>query len=536
MNIDFLNNLAKRAKYTFGPTMGCEALLSELATTAFENTDVKFRTDTDLGHINEALVSNLSLQFPVNIDEQEQTSRLVSNINNYLQSEDGNRYFQDIQKYSEQFSSKLNSAFYTLKTKIAPEVEDLTNKILKETSNTLSRATQVGFNEDGEVIKQEPKFTYIDINNFRTESSIDNAKELTSKYLDNQVKSIEVITLRYILNKFPEFKEVDVNLDTLQDYAKLVADDLKENGSSDAKFLLSVLNIITSVFKKSEYDSIKTSIFNDGIYEGKIDEYAIRNAYSFSFMRNVYATLDKYVDLPNQEDLKSYKSNLQLVDDLYKASTVLLYLASEKLANSLVIGANMINKSGLVEFSRQGGTIEDISNYLRCYHNTNKEDIFYNRVAHGALPIYGISVKDVLVGKDMANEKLENEYKKQYQSIISTATKQAFTSVLNNYVNELHLDRDTTALYRDHISNLSDTLVRYKAVNVMDAIYDFFMRAQYNDSLVSNIYYKLGASLVSDITNNEQVSTDTVEYAHFSVMCDILSEYIAKTMIVPTKM
>ena len=86
---------------------------------------------------------------------------------------------------------------------------------------------------------------------------------------------------------------------------------------------------------------------------------------------------------------------------------------------------------------------------------------------------------------------------------------------------------------RRMIPQLASNIVRFESDNITDAVYEFYLRTWYSDSLVSNIYYKLGAVLIDDINTTSKLSEDTIEFAHFTVMSDILSEYITKTMIEP---
>lgn len=522
-----------------------ESFLSELATTNMENVNVQFRTDTDLGHICQAISSNLSLTLPHGLSEEEQHSTMIEHIDHYLTSEEGIRYFNDIKQYSEIFSEKINDAFTTLKTKVAPEIDTLATRVLDRANDFYKQATSLnGINESAYV---EPIFTMVDLDRFKTEEAISYAKELVSKYMSTNIASINSSSLRYIVNAIPKLQEINVSEDELQKWTSFIVEKITKKEEDNPKLALDIYNTIITVFKKSEYTKLNELIFNAEMKYGKFNESAIRNASAFIALKPIYDYLNMVVDLVDDSDLAKFKSNISILEDFRKTSIVLLALASEKYKDSVVIGKNMLNYHEFQKLQEQGITTADIANHIRLFHNDNEQDMIYSQVMHTEIPANGISGNTILTAVDNTRSKLtelNNTASSQLQSIANNATKMAFEGVLRDYISDIEnnhpelIDGITPHQFginnRKLIPTVTYNLVRFEKDNIVDALYEFYLKVWYKDSLVSNIYYRLGAAIVDNINNSDSIDNETMKYAHFTVMSDILSEYITSTMIVPS--
>ena len=524
---------------------GTESFLSELYSTQLENTNVQFRTDTDLGHICQAVSSAISLSTPNIAGEEELTSTLIQNIDKFLESDQGNQYLENIKEYSQLFSEKIDNAFSELKNKVAPEVNVLTDKIFKLANEYTERATSLS-NMNGEITLIIPNFAYIDLNQYKTDEVIFYANELVKKYLKGDIKSINISTLRYIADKINDVISFEVSDTDLTNWATDIAIYLTHVETPDEKIVSGIKNAIGLATNSYSFNDAKSAIFNKELNSGKINENILKNANGFVKLNNIFKRLDLVADIPNEENMKIFKSNIESLFDFYKLNTVLLGLASEKYEDTLIIGENTINKKKYDEFISQGGTEQDIANYIRYNHNHNKEDLLYSSVGHEDVPTTGVSIKTVLENKSFITEKINNLTAKlnlELRSITNSCIKRAYENVLREYVSDIELNHPEMVIdphrfgieCRKLIPHLTSNLIRFESDNITDAVYEFYLRTWYSDSLVSNIYYKLGAVLINDINNTSELSENTIEFAHFTVMSDILSEYITKTMIEPIK-
>lgn len=526
---------------------GTESFLSELLTTNLENTNVRFRPDTDLGHICQDISANISLSIPSGLDEEEQTAKMIENMDNYFETPEGSKHFEAIKQYSELFSEKINDAFITLKTKVAPEVDELSKRVEQKAAEYVEKITSLN-NINGSVQQAEPLFTYVDLSKYQNDTALQYGRELVQKYMDNKVASLNVLSLRYVVDAIPKISNIEVSEDRLKSWATTIASEMTSTpeDSLDSKVILGTMEAIATVFEDSKFSALKDFIFNSNMRSGKFNEASIQNAMMFVKLENTFSKLDTLVDLPNEEDITKFKQNLQSIQDFYKAVVVLLSEAYERYSKSVVIGEKLINVTGFNEFQSAGGTAIDIANHIRIFHNQNKSDAVYSQVSHMDIPSSGLNTKSLIENMDYVREKinsLTNQVKAQLTSIQNTATKQAYEDVLREYVADVEFNHPEMVDGDPHqfgincrrlIPQISHTLVRFENENITDAVYEFYLKTWYSSSLVSNIYYKLGAVLINDINQTDTLDEDTVKYAHLTVMTDILSEYITNTMIVPT--
>lgn len=525
------------------PKEGNESFLSELYSTQLENTNVQFRTDTDLGHICQAISSAISLSTPYMVGEEELTTTMIQNMDKFLDSDQGSRYLEEIQEYSKLFSEKLNDAFSELRDKVAPEVDELVQRINNRSNEYTERAVSLS-EVNGVLTPTEPNFTYVDLNQYKTDETLYYANELVKKYLKGNVTSINMLNLRYIVDHLKNINTVDVSDSCLSDWAKDIAIFLTHDEEPSEKIVSGVKDAIKLAFNSNYFSNAKSTIFNKELNTGKINENIIKHANGFIKLNSIFKRLDLVADIRNEEDMKAFKENIETLTDFYKINIVLLGLASEKYQDSLIIGDSVINKNKFDEFTAQGGTSQDIANHLRYNYNHNKEDALYSSVGHDTIPSSGILMNTVLENKLFINEKLESLTTKlnlELKSITNSCIKRAYVDVLREYVEDIERHHPEMVVdahrfgieCRRMIPQLASNIVRFESDNITDAVYEFYLRTWYSDSLVSNIYYKLGAVLIDDINTTSKLSEDTIEFAHFTVMSDILSEYITKTMIEP---
>ena len=527
--------------------LGVESFLEELKETHIENINVQFREDTDLGHICQALSSNLSLTMPAGLSEEELTPLMVDNIDKYLASEDGARYLEEIKQYSGILSSQINDAFNILKTQVAPEIDNLANQIELRAADYYKLATTNNNFNDVDTYS-EPEFTVVNLDTFRSEEAINCGNELVSKYMNNKVDTINGTTLRYMVDNFKKFNHINITDDDIDRWTSFVLEKLNKEDASDT-FKKEVNSIIKTAFNLYEFNKLKDTIINKDMRSGKFNEDAIKNASAFITLSPLFNQLDNAVDFIDDTNLIKFKENIDILNDLKKVSIVLLALASERYNDCVAIGSKMLNLSGFTKFQENGGTKEDISNYIRLHHNHNQEDVLYSQVMHNDLPATGISVETLVSNLDYTREKittLNKGVESQLQTVANDCVKKAFDSVLRDYIADVENNHpEMISSMTPHqfginarklVPTITYNLVRFEKDNIVDGIYEFYLKLWYKDSLVSNIYYRLGAVLVDTINNTEEeINEEAMESAHFTVMSDILSDFITNTMIVPSK-
>lgn len=529
---------------------GTESLLTEITTASLENTQVQFRSDTDLGHIAQSIRDHVSFKIPSGLSEEERTAAILNEINEYLESPEGAPNLEALMSYSSQLSDTINTAFDTLKLKVSPEVDVLASRINIKADEYIQKATAMS-NINGSLTIAEPTFIYIDFASLDMNQISQYAQDLLNKFaVDTSIKELNMITLRYMLNKIVPVKNIPLSPGVLEEYANKIYDALykKENELSTDRDLTVLENIKTSilpVFEAADFNKLKFQIFNQKLLTGKANEDSLLNAIAFTKFYKHYEVLDSIVDISDETVLHQFKSNIEAITNLYKLAYTSIALSGEQFKNTVVIGNRSLNQTKFAEFQAQGGTINDVFNYIRLYCNHNKEDILYPFVGHADISNVGVTGQSILEVINTTNtnlETLQSQITSQLKSIVSNSTKRAFEDTMKEYLRDIEannsefIDGDPHVFCdRAHklIPVVATDLVRYEYTNIYDAVYSFYLKVWYPHSLVSNVYHKLGAGLINELSKSDTVDVNTINYAHFSVMTDILTEYITKTMVVP---
>lgn len=265
----------------------------------------------------------------------------------------------------------------------------------------------------------------------------------------------------------------------------------------------------------------------------------------------MYPTLNVFTD----EDLElsdqtkeQLNKNFEVLSEINKCCAIVLVLADKKYEDTLVIGADLINKKEFNKFQELGGTLEDIQDFLRLYHNQNKDDILYHQAGHLGISVNGIKMDTIYLKMQNTKTKLlesQNIIKTKLVSLKNNSIRNAFESVTKEYINDIvtntpqMITTDETPIQFRHrateyAKNALQNLVRTDTSNVQDALYSFILNTWYKDNLVSTIYYRLGAELISNLETSGTFDDNTARYVDAAVMSEIICSYISKVYM--TKM
>ena len=160
----------------------------------------------------------------------------------------------------------------------------------------------------------------------------------------------------------------------------------------------------------------------------------------------------------------------------------------------------------------------------------------------------GIPTRNVLVAMPDDRTKLQaykDEVVSQLLSIKQSATRDALSIVLKNYIQErqknpegLPQNMDPARFFvvaTESMNAAIASLVRNDQTNVEDVLYTFYLNTDQKDTLVSSIYYRMGAEAIQTLSANEASGDDIVGKIHATVMSDIVSSYLIKTFVVRPK-
>lgn len=517
--------------------------LEELKAHSWLNKDVRFRPDTDLGIIARRIEERLTLSIPPNIGEEDLNNLVIDALENYFNNTpEGEADLSRLKDYGLAMADTFQTAFEKLSGPVADTVSTLTEDVIATVDSMMSKI--VGFyNLEGEMKPVQPSYVML--------KALPMAKELGehlgsfSKKYNLNIDQVNLGNFRFLVDKVLTTEEPEISEESI---TRLI-DELKEQCTKVQPEFSDAQKFITALLHPQAYHMLTRDMFNNGIRSGKVDEATIMAAlgyidaypkfkkcvanFSFNVMDNAQEVIDR---------------NLTKLEDAYLMAACIIELAREKHKLSLIIGCSMINADQFAAFEEKGGTLADITNYIRLHHNKNEQDILYHRVGRGDISPVGIPTKEVLISIPSDREQISTLMTEVNTQLLATkqrCTREAAESVLKNFVKEtletpesIPDQMDRTVFQRhavDQIKRAVESLARNDQSNVEDAIYSFYLGTFWKNSLVSTIYYRMGAEVISKLSSTEAAGENVFNTIHATVMSDLLSNYLSQVFLVRCK-
>lgn len=505
-------------------------------------TDVRVRQDTDLGHLTKRIEERVCLDIPAGLTNEEMKNLMVDNLIKYLMTTpEGQADMAKLSDYGLRLADQFAQAMDMLKGRVAGEVASLSEKVITLSDEKMKVRT--GYIEtDGVLTPTAPTFITLSIGNLE-ETISTRLKEHMTKY-DIQVDTFNLVTCKYFIDKLP--RSVDPGLG---EASSAIHERLQSAQFSDEDEKKNFMQLLKAVLTESGFDQLFSYLFAHGIYSGKLNEASILASISFCKWYPKFAEVMKSVITGMSDSSEEiFRKNIENLNDIFTVCLCILELARQKYDSKLVIGPTLLNGDEFEKFTQAGGTAEDIANHLRLHYNQNEADIFYSSTAHQSFPLGGIKTQEILVAIPENNtklEKLKSEIQTRMLSFKQSSTRSAMEQVLKAYVVEIKdhdelvpegEDKDRFIQKAIAMANLTcENLTRNSQLSIEDALYTFYLNLFLKDTLVSTIYYKMGAELVSQLTHTAEADEEFLNRIHISVMSDILTSYICKAFLMKTK-
>lgn len=522
-------------------------LIQDIATVTFENTDTQFRENTTLGALARKIQTAVALKIPADIKKEDINTIFMRSLDEYLSSDEGSSDLGHLQDFALKLCGSFNESFITLKTRVKDEVDSISQSVFKRADELVSSAT--GYHQlNGELVPAEHVFEVI---KFDIHDDIEQlVVELADKY---QIASKEITpaTLKYFINKVHAEADANLSEDVVEDIAEFIYAKRFSDSDFDAPTKARIHDylraFVYSVSTPNGFERLKAKLFGKNIMKGFIGYEDLENCLKFLDITPILDDLADSNIVVSETSIDALNTNFKAIDELKKCVAIVFALADEKYKGILVIGPNLINKQELENFKELGGSLKDISDYLRLRHNSNPNDVLHHTVSSAAFPINGISTKEIFSNIGNIQSELmraESQIKTQLSNIKHESAKRAFTEILSAYVNDVARNCPemipqgygindfvyrTTKMIKHHAENL----IRTETSNIEDAVYSFYLRLWYEDSLVSTIYYKLGAEAIAYLETGGVMNDDVASYLNVVVMSDILTAFIADNFIEP---
>lgn len=511
-------------------------LIEQASAYSWVNIDLRFRQDTELGHLVKRIQERMLVDIPAGLSPEELRQLTFQTMAKYFaETPEGQADMASIQDYGLRMHQMFSEAFDLLRGRVSEEVTTLSSQIMGRSEEYMNRRLgQTGLENAS---NPEPTtFTTLNV------GQLDVADALATfmKKTNINVDAFRLSTCQFFVDKISTLRGISAELSD-----GVRADFKKSLDLRDSVMAEDIMKLFDALTKQNEGAHLRHFLFPAPVRVGKFGEPELRAWLGFCFCFPIFKKAVESFNFDLDEEVKKeLDDNLETMDDMHTLAASYLELARQKYTGRLVIGPTLLNKEEFEKFKEAGGTQDDIRNHLRLHYNQNREDVLFHYTDHSAIPASGIDIKEVLVckvddAKKMAD--LQNEIKVQLLSVKQACTKDAFVDVLKQYVGDvknspelLPEKTDADIFVRravEHITHAGGNLIRSQQANVEDAVYDFYMKTWMSGTLVSTIYYQMGAEVISQLNDSTTMDADMMNRVHASVMSDILSSYLSKVFL-----
>ena len=516
--------------------------LESLKAQQWLNTDVRFRPDTELGMLAQRIEERLSLTIPPNISKTELNSYIIDNLDKYFnETLEGQHDLEQLRDFGLKFASTFQGAFEQLSGPVADQIELLSSQIMAAIDSNMKQA--IGFYQlEGELKPVQPSFVVLRAPEMASELHT-HLKDFMKRHTLT-MSSVNLTNFKFLVDPLIESEEVVMSEESLN----RVTSELKESIEStceDAESAKNCVKMLSAALSPSKYREMIRPLLLSGVRSGKLDQTSIFAALAYMKHYPKFKKCMASYDLEVMDDAaEQIQKNLQKMEDLFLLSGCIIELARGKYKDCLVIGPELINGEQFDEFQKKGGMLEDIANHLRLYYNNNEHDIFKSRVSSAAISGGGIKTKQMLISLPSDRQKISEltaEVTTQLLATRQSCTRRAFELIVKQHIAEYrnHPELIPDGFNPPQFMNFATTnlqqalsvLSRNDQANIEDALYSYYLTTFHKNTLVSTIYYGMGAEVIKQLSASEN-NEDVTSTVHAAVMSDLLAKYVANVFVV----
>lgn len=297
--------------------------------------------------------------------------------------------------------------------------------------------------------------------------------------------------------------------------------------------------MIESLFSSEKFSQLQRKLFS---IKGHVTGKNLTNCLYFlsnPLSKIVDTVVSKYLS-PNGE--KMVRMNLSKIDELQMGALIFLDVQSARFADKLIITDNLLNQNLVNKALEDGVDIYPlIRDHLRVYHNTNKDDIYYDKMQHLSIGS-GVTYEQVLVSKYEVKQKLtdiKEETKQEYSQLLHDTRVMAFRQVLGDYIRDI-ATQSTEKQLKVHPNQRADFINRNRILmeqyinilsnrstdaNVEDLLYAFYFANWYGNTTVERLYQYTSEYIRQQLTG-KTFDAKAIKSAKLTAMAELGSSVL----------
>jgi len=497
---------------------------------------VTLSQNNDLGQLSTRIAQSISANISGDLTDAEIHASIVNALYQYFEdTTPGNPGPADYD-YLKNIGMKLADTYKTsvgiLKGSVTKEVKSLSEEIFSLAAHNAQERLQV-CKIDGNLKQAAKVYTTLEVDPSIAEMITPALKTILQQAGITTVDKVGRTNFRYLLKETIETSEEFVSPESAERISEQLFEMIKTESNNPFE-----RDIAHAMVNESAYYSLIAKVFHGGNLTNGISSAAIKNALSYL---KAYASIGdklKFRDLDILDrDIQLLEHRKNRIGQIQVFAATMLLLAQSYYADALVISHDILNKHKVEEFYKMGGTLEDITGYLRLNHNQDKDDALYSECHHYNIPPAGISfeqfVRELPETKMTLGKKIEGMMASM-ESIRHTAMCDTFRNTMLKYVRTAAETNNIPSGMTDKqfiersiykINKAQQLLSTSPDNNMEDVLHNFILDTWYSNTLVSTIYHRLGARVVRELTRNDSLDDIAINKLHLAVQADIVADY-----------
>jgi len=458
-------------------------------------------------------------------NEAERISKICDSTLTFLLDETNISKTECLEITAKGISATLENSFRTITQEIHDIVDGISKNVEVRYANILRREKAENLLDDNVHEPSADDFVFLKWNGLTSPGIQNDIIETACDNISLVSKELSMMNLGYIVARC-KFTEGYANISLPEETKTAITEKLKSVFMADP-FNISegeVLMMVDSITNQNGYANICSKavmLMEDvtGIAKNCVFLNSLVNNFDLMFG----SVLKNISDIVDSNVIDSIKSNISVVNKtIYAIKYFLLVNKEIRFKDTLVLRDEIINNDAFEEYTRQGGTIAKIFEFVKATF----KDI--------TIPVGGIGVGAVLDSNvDEMLARVNNKVRSEEKYIKSMALVEAFQMECDIYLKGI---LNSSELSYDEKSNLIikfNGFVESKATmlgghlgKVSDSLYEIIINVFYNDTLVKVLFKYLNSSF-TDLCNSEaDVENPDIVNSEAMASIDMIVEYL----------
>lgn len=449
-------------------------------------------------------------------------TEVVNRYNALKQDDTCSAIFEDLNVAANAFASKLRESYKELSDVVYPEMQSLKSAINETTEKLLRRDGMEALVAPNSDIT--PQFKTINWDEMINMQGGIEALEEVFDSVNNFKGGFTINSVRSALNSGKyDIESLQLGSEALRDMKMRFNESLTATKQYDELDVERFIGILTSKYEfRKLTDTLRHLIDSNNVVAdinttcGMLSKLSGMVPVAKATPLNVSSRIRDEID----HNLKVLSNTISLAAYELQATRILY-------ENSLIIGKHTLNGDNVLNFTREGGRLEDIAHFLQF-----RDDV----------PFGGISGQEVLDNREKINQLLKDqntEHFKNADRIKADYQTKAAKLVFEDYIKRTPKKDIPEGLNLNEFMDqclpiINSEIKRLNSDgdnNIESMINNVIFKVHYHDSIVRRIHAMLGEAFVNHSHASEKLTDEDLNMMDVDTGCRIAGEFIATRLI-----